>query len=177
MRFKNGHKAVAIAFYPVKITRDHEHPTWRNPNVAKAKKTVPKTAAKKAPAKKVNAKVIAKKAAPKAAAKTSAKPSVKSAPKAAKTPVKKAAKSTRKPNAAFMKALTLSPELAAVIGKTTAPRTEVVKGLWAYIKKNNLQDSKNRRNINADDKLKVIFGGKATVDMFQMTGLVSKHLK
>ncbi|MES2803581.1 MAG: SWIB/MDM2 domain-containing protein, partial [Bdellovibrionota bacterium] len=77
---------------------------------------------------------------------------------------------------AFMKALTPSATLAAVIGATPIPRTEVVKKLWAYIKKYNLQDAKNRRNINADDKLKPIFG-KNQVSMFEMTKLVSKHLK
>ena len=82
----------------------------------------------------------------------------------------------RKPNAAFMKPLTPSADLAAVIGDKAVPRTEVVKKLWAYIKKNGLQDSKNRRNINADDKLRKVFG-KGTVNMFEMTKLVSKHLK
>jgi upstream activation factor subunit UAF30 len=76
-----------------------------------------------------------------------------------------------------MKPLTPSAALAAVVGAAPLPRTEVVKKLWAYIKKHDLQDSKNRRNINADDKLKVVFGGKAQVSMFDMTKLVSKHLK
>lgn len=118
------------------------------------------------------AKKATKKAAPKAA-----KAAPKKAAPAKKAAPKKAASTTkRKPNAAFMKALTPSNMLAAVVGATPLPRTEVVKKLWAYIKKNNLQDSKNRRNINADDKLKPIFG-KATVSMFEMTKLVSKHLK
>ncbi len=82
-----------------------------------------------------------------------------------------------KPNAAFMKPLTPSSELAAVVGSNPLPRTEVVKKMWVYIKKHNLQDSKNRRNINADAVLKPIFGGKAQVNMFEMTKLVSKHLK
>jgi upstream activation factor subunit UAF30 len=82
----------------------------------------------------------------------------------------------RKPNAAFMKALTPSADLAVVVGSKPLPRTEVVKKLWAYIKKNKLQDTKNRRNINADAALKVVFG-KGTVNMFEMTKLVSKHLK
>ncbi len=82
----------------------------------------------------------------------------------------------KKANSAFMKPMTLSAELEAVVGKGPKPRSEVVKGLWAYIKKNGLQDEKNKRNINADDKLKVVFGGKATVNMFEMTKLVSKHL-
>lgn len=119
-----------------------------------------------AKAKKATKKVAAKKAAPKAATK-------KAAPKAA-APKKAAAK--RKPNPAFMKALTPSATLAAVVGANPLPRTEVVKKLWAYIKKFNLQDAKNRRNINADDKLKALFG-KATVNMFEMTKIVSKHLK
>lgn len=82
----------------------------------------------------------------------------------------------KKKNSAFMKPLNLSEDLQAVIGKGPMPRSEVVKKLWDYIKKNNLQDSKNRRNINADDKLKKIFGGKAVVSMFEMNKLVAKHL-
>ncbi len=118
------------------------------------------------------AKKVTKKAAPKKAAAKKAAPKKAAAKKAA--PKKAATK--RKPNAAFMKALTPSVTLAAIVGATALPRTEVVKKLWAYIKKNGLQDAKNRRNINADDKLKPIFG-KATVSMFEMTKLVSKHLK
>ena len=83
----------------------------------------------------------------------------------------------RKPNAAFMKPMHPSATLAAVIGGSAMPRTEVTKKIWAYIKRNGLQDKKNRRNINADDKLKPVFGGKSTVSMFEMTKLVSKHLK
>ena len=83
----------------------------------------------------------------------------------------------RKPNAAFMSPLTPSATLAPVTGSKALPRTEVAKKMWAYIKKHNLQDKKNRRNINADDTLKAIFGGKKTVSMFEMTKLVSKHLK
>jgi upstream activation factor subunit UAF30 len=130
-----------------------------------AKKTVKKAAPKKA----------AKKAAPKkATAKKAAAPKKAATVKKAAAPKKAATK--RKPNAAFMKPLTPSAILSAVVGATPIPRTEVVKKLWAYIKKNNLQDSKNRRNINADDKLKPIFG-KNQVSMFEMTKLVSKHLK
>jgi chromatin remodeling complex protein RSC6 len=81
-----------------------------------------------------------------------------------------------KANSAFMKPLKLSSELEAVVGKGPMPRSQVVKKLWAYIKKNDLQDKVNRRDINADDKLKVVFGGKGTVNMFEMTKLVSKHL-
>ena len=80
------------------------------------------------------------------------------------------------PNSAFMKPMNISPELAAVIGKGPMPRSEVVKGLWVYIKKNGLQDPQNKRNINADENLKKVFGGKAMVNMFEMTKLVSKHL-
>ena len=117
----------------------------------KAKKAAPKKAAKKAAPKKA-----AKKAAPKKAA-----------------PKKKAA---RKPNAAFMKALTPSADLAAVIGNKAVPRTEAVKKIWAYIKANKLQDTKNKRMINADAKLKSVFGGKGQVSMFDMAKYLSKHL-
>ena len=90
---------------------------------------------------------------------------------------KTAKKSARKPNAAFMKPMTPSPALSEVVGTKPIPRTEVTKKLWAYIKKNKLQDAKNRRNIKADDALKTVFGGKAVVNMFEMTKLVNKHLK
>jgi upstream activation factor subunit UAF30 len=90
---------------------------------------------------------------------------------------KKTKKSTRKPNAAFMKPVQPSPALAEVVGAKPIPRTEVTKKLWAYIKKNGLQDSKNKRMIKADPTLKTVFGGKATVNMFEMTKLVGKHLK
>ena len=92
-----------------------------------------------------------------------------------KAPAKKKA-AKRKPNAAFMKPMKISAELGAVIGNNLMPRTEVTKKIWAYIKKHDLQDAKNRRNINADDKLKPIFGSKKQVSMFEMTKLVSKHL-
>ncbi len=132
--------------------------------MATAKKA--KKAAKKAPAKKAVKKVAAKKAPAKKVA-------------AKKAPAKKAAKSKvkRKPNAAFMKPLTPVGPLAAVIGSSPLPRTEVTSKIWAYIKKNKLQDSVNRRNINADDKLKPLFGGKAQVSMFDLTKYVSKNLK
>ena len=87
------------------------------------------------------------------------------------------AKSARKANAAFMKPVTPSATLSEIVGAKPIPRTEVTKKLWAYIKKNGLQDSKNKRMIKADDKLKAVFGGKATVNMFEMTKLVGKHLK
>ncbi len=98
----------------------------------------------------------------------------------AKTAKKKTAtkkKSARKPNAAFMKPVTPSAALAEVIGSKPVPRTEVTKKLWAYIKKNGLQDAKNRRMIKADAALKPVFGGKSAVNMFEMTKLVGKHLK
>ena len=82
----------------------------------------------------------------------------------------------RKANAAFMKPMKLTADLEAVVGKGPMPRSQVVKKLWAYIKKNGLQDPKNKRNINADEKLKAAFGGKKVVNMFEMTKLVSKHL-
>ena len=114
----------------------------------------------------------------KSAAKKGAKKAAKKAParKAAakKAPAKKA---KRAPNPAFMKAMTPSAQLAPVVGASPMPRTEVTKKLWQYIKKNNLQDAKNRRMINADDKLKPVFGGKGQVSMFDMTKLVNKHLK
>jgi upstream activation factor subunit UAF30 len=81
-----------------------------------------------------------------------------------------------KSNSAFMKPMKLTVDLEAVVGKGPMPRSQVVKKLWVYIKKNGLQDQKNKRNINADDKLKTVFGGKKTVSMFEMTKLVSKHL-
>ena len=121
-----------------------------------AKKAVKKAAPKKAAAKKAAPKKAAKKAAPKKVAKK---------------------KSARKPSAAFMKPLTPSADLAAIVGSKGLPRTEVVKKLWVYIKANKLQDSKNRRMINADAKLKPVFGGKAQVSMFDMAKLISKHLK
>ena len=130
--------------------------------MATAKKAAKKAPAKKAPAKKT----AAKKAAP--AKKAPAKKAT--AKKAAKAPAKK-----RTPNAAFMKAMTPSPQLAAVIGDKPVPRTEVTKKVWEYIKKNNLQDSAKRTMINADAKLKEIFR-KGQVSMFEMTKLINNHL-
>ena len=124
-------------------------------------------AAKKKSAKK------SKKAAPKKAKKAAKK----AAPKKTKKTAKKKSGVKRKPNAAFMKPMSPTATLAAVIGSSPMPRTEVTKKLWAYIKRNGLQDSKNRRNINADDKLQDVFGGKKQVSMFEMTKLVSRHLK
>ncbi len=129
--------------------------------MAAKKKATKKTVTKVVKAKKVVAKkAVAKKA-------------------VAKKPVakKKTVAAKRKPNAAFMKPMQVSAELGAVIGNAAMPRTEVTKKIWAYIKKHDLQDSKNKRNINADDKLKVVFGGKKQVSMFEMTKLLSKHLK
>ncbi len=134
------------------------------------KKAKKKAAAKKKPAAKK--KVTKKKATTKKAAKKKAakKP-------AAKKKAKKAKKKTKRtPSAAFMKAMQPSPELAQVIGSKPLPRTEVVKKLWSYIKRNSLQDPKQKRNINADDKLRPVFGGKKTVSMFEMTKLVNQHL-
>ncbi|HSQ09875.1 MAG TPA: SWIB/MDM2 domain-containing protein [Burkholderiaceae bacterium] len=121
-------------------------------------------------------KKTAKKAAPKKAAKKTAKKAVKKVAK--KAPAKKAAKPKvkRKPNAAFMRPLMPSGPLAAIVGSVPMPRTEVTSKIWAYIKKNKLQDSVNRRMINADDKLKALFG-KAQASMFELTKYVSKHLK
>ena len=116
-----------------------------------------------------------KKSAKKAGKKSARKPA-KKAKKAAPKKAKKAA-SKRKPNAAFMKAMTPSSTLAAVVGSMPLPRTEVTKKIWDYIKKNKLQDAINRRLINADEKLRAVFGGKSKVSMFEMTKLVSNHLK
>ncbi len=124
---------------------------------------------------------MAKKTAKKAVKKAAKKPAAKkpAAKKVAKKAPKKAAKkkSTRKPSAAFMKALTPSAELGAVVGTKPLPRTEVVKKIWVYIKANKLQDKVNRRMINGDAKLKAVFGGKAQVSMFDMAKHISKHLK
>ena len=145
--------------------------------------TAKKAPAKKAPAKKAAPakKVAAKKAAPakKVAAKKAApakKVAAKKAAPAKKPAAKKAPAKKRTPNAAFMKALTLSKELAAVLGDKPLPRTEIVSKLWVYIKANKLQDSINKRMITADAKLKAVFG-KAQVSMFEMAGLIGKHVK
>lgn len=126
-------------------------------------------ATKKAASKKTAKKAAPKKAAPKKAAK-------KAAPK--KAAPKKAAKkkSARKPNAAFMAPLTVSSTLAEVIGNKPMPRTEIVKKIWDYIKKNGLQDKKNRRMINADDKLKPVFG-KSQISMFELAKIVNNQVK
>jgi upstream activation factor subunit UAF30 len=121
-------------------------------------------------AKKKAAKKPAKKAAKKAVAK---KAPAKKAAKAAKPAAKK---TKRAPNPAFMMPMTPSPALGAVVGANPSPRSEITKNIWKYIKKNGLQDQKNRRMINADDKLLAVFGGKKQVSMFEMTKLVNKHL-
>ncbi len=120
---------------------------------------------------KKKAKKAAKKPAKKAAKKKVAK-------KAAKKPAKKAAKkkSARKPNAAFMRALTPSAALAAVVGSKALPRTEAVKKIWGYIKSKKLQDNKNRRMVNTDANLKAVFGGKGQVSMFEIAKYLGKHL-
>ena len=120
----------------------------------KGKKAAKKPAAKKSPARKPMKKAAAKRPA-----------------------AKKKSGAKRKPNAAFMKPMTPSSTLAGVVGNSPMPRTEVTSKLWGYIKKNNLQDKTNRRMINADDKLREVFGGKRQVSMFEMTKLVAKHLK
>lgn len=99
------------------------------------------------------------------------------AKKSSKKSKGKAKKSARKANPAFMKAMTPSSTLAAVIGSSPMPRTEVTKKLWAYIKRNGLQDKTNKRMINADDRLRAVFGGRSQVSMFDMTKLVSNHLR
>ncbi len=125
--------------------------------------------------KKKAAKKPAKKAAKKAVKKSAKRKTVKKAAKK-KAPKKKKTGAKRKPSAAFMKPMKISPALAAVIGAGPYPRTEVTKKLWAYIKRKGLQDAKNRRDINADASLKAVFGGRSKVNMFEMTKLVSKHL-
>jgi|SRR5471032_180122 len=129
----------------------------------KAKKGAKKGAAKKSSAKKGAAKK-----------KTGAKKATK---KAAKKKTAKKSGAKRVPSAAFMKPMMPSAALANVVGTSPLPRTEVTKKLWAYIKRKGLQDAKNRRQINADDNLKPVFGGKGQVSMFEMTKLVNKHLK
>lgn len=133
-------------------------------------------AMRKTSRKKTAAKSGARKAAGKGRKKTTARSAKKAAPKRAKAKPKKAAKK-RALNPAFMKPMTPSSDLAAVVGPKPMPRTEVTKRLWAYIKKNNLQDPKQRRDIIADDSLRRVFGGKSRLSMFEMTKAVNKHLK
>ena len=131
---------------------------------------VSKKTAKKAPAKKAAKKAPAKKAAKKAPAKKAAKKVAK------KAPAKKAAKTKRKPNAAFMAPKQPHGPLAAIIGDKAMPRTEITKKVWDYIKKNKLQDAVNKRMINADEKLRALFG-KAQASMFELTKMVNKYVK
>ncbi len=136
-----------------RTTKPAKKKTARKPAVKKTKKTAAKKTTRKAPAKKKTAK---------------------------KAPAKKKtakAKTKRKPNPAFMRPMTPSPELGAIVGSSPLPRTEVTKKVWVYIKKHGLQDATNRRMINADANLKKVFGGKNQVNMFEMTKLVNKHLK
>ncbi len=130
-------------------------------------------AVKKKATKKAATKKAAPKAAPKAAVKATAKKAA--APKAKKAPKAPKVKTARKPNAAFMKALTPSAILAEIVGNKPLPRTQVVSKIWDYIKKHNLQNPKNRRNIIADEKLAKLFG-KKEVTMFELAGIVGKHL-
>jgi chromatin remodeling complex protein RSC6 len=148
------------------------------------KKKATKKAAPKAKATKKAAPKATKKAAPKATKKVVAKATKKAAaPKATKKVVAKATKkaaapkvkTARKPNPAFMKALTPSLSLAEIVGKNPLPRTQVVSKIWEYIKKHNLQNPKNKRNIIADEKLLKVFG-KKEVTMFELAGIVGKHL-
>jgi upstream activation factor subunit UAF30 len=141
-----------------------------------AKKAAKKPAAKKKAVKKAVKKVAPKKKAVKKVAKKKVAKK-KPAKKAAKKAAPKKPKAKRKPNPAFMRPLTPSAELAAIVGDRPLPRTEVTKRVWEYIKKNRLQDAVNRRDINADENLKKVFGGKSKVNMFEMTKLIGKHLK
>jgi upstream activation factor subunit UAF30 len=142
-----------------KTTKAKAKKTAKKPVKKAAKKTVKKAAAKK----------TAKTTVKKAAKKKTAKPKV-------KAKAKPKVKVKRKPNPAFMKPMTPDAALSAVVGPKAIPRTEITKKIWVYIKKNKLQDAKNRRMINADDALKVVFGGKKQVSMFEMTKLISKHI-
>ncbi|GGI53647.1 SWIB/MDM2 domain-containing protein [Oxalicibacterium solurbis] len=148
-------------------------PAAKKPAAKKA--AAKKPVAKKAPAKKA----VAKKAAPakKAVAKKAVAKKAPAKKVVAKKAVAKKKAAPRKPNAAFMKPVTPSAVLAAVIGSNAAPRTEITKKVWDYIKKFKLQNATNKRMIDADDKLKAVFGGKKQVSMFEMTKLISGHLK
>ena len=141
------------------------------------KKVAKKSTARKSAAKKGTRKKAAAKTARKSTAKSARKASAKSARKTTKKATRKAApKKKRTPNAAFMRPVQPDEALGAVVGSNAMPRTEITKKLWAYIRKNGLQDAKERRMINADDKLSKVFGGKKRVSMFDMTKLVSQHI-
>ena len=147
------------------------------PASKRSTKKVPKKSAKKVPkkpAKKLHKKP-AKKLHKKAAAKPAARPAAKPAAKPAKRKVIKTA-SKRRPNAAFMTPVHPDATLAAVVGASALPRTELTKRIWDYIRRNGLQDTQNRRMINADDKLRAVFGGEPQVNMFRMTSLVNQHV-
>ena len=141
--------------------------------MATAKKSAG-AAKKSTPAKKSAGGAAAKKGA--ASAKKAAPAKKAAAKSGAKTAAKKSAGAKRAPNPAFMKAMTPSQDLAAVVGNNPMPRTEITKKVWEYIRKNNLQDQQNKRQINADDNLRKVFGGKKSVSMFEMTKLVNGHL-
>jgi len=145
--------------------------------VAKKKKAAKKPAKRRVGKKPARKKVAKKKVAKKKVAKKKVAKKKPAKKKVAKKKPAKKAKAKRKPNPAFMRPMMLSADLGAVVGGDPKPRTEVTKKLWAYIKRNGLQDNVNRRMINADDKLARIFGGKKKVSMFEMTKLVSKHMK
>jgi len=149
-----------------------------NMAVKKKKKVAKRKVAKKKTAKrKVAKKKTAKKKATKKKKTAKKKATKKKATKKKKTAKKKVkAKTKRKPNAAFMRAMTPSADLAAIVGSKPLPRTQVIKKMWVYIKKHNLQNPKNKRNILADSKLKPVFGGKKEVTMFQLAGIIGKHL-
>jgi chromatin remodeling complex protein RSC6 len=141
------------------------------------KKVAKKSTARKSAAEKGTRKKAAAKTARKSAAKSTRKASAKSARKTTKKATRKAApKKKRTPNAAFMRPVQPDEALGAVVGSNAMPRTEITKKLWAYIRKNGLQDAKERRMINADDKLSKVFGGKKLVSMVDMTKLVSQHI-
>ncbi len=146
-----------------KKTTAKKKPAAKKKTAAKRTTVKKKTTAKKTTRKTTTRKTTAKKATAKRTTK--------------KATAKKKTKAKRKPNPAFMRPWSPSEALAAVVGAKPLPRTEVTKKIWAYIKKNKLQDAINRRMINADEKLKKIFGGKKKVSMFEMTKLISKHLK
>ena len=145
--------------------------------MATAKKAAKKSAGKKTAARKSTG--AAKKTGARSAAKTGAGSRSGGAKSGGRASARSGAAggAKRQPNAAFMKDMTPSPQLAAVVGTAPMPRTEVTKKIWDYIKKNKLQDALDKRSINADDKLKAVFGGKGKVSMFEMTKLVSGHLK
>jgi len=145
--------------------------------MAAMKRSAKRGGAKKSSARRSAAKKSKRPAARKSTAKKGAKRGAAKKSAAKRPAAKKSASKKRAPNPAFMKPMQPSDKLSAVVGNNAIPRSEVTKRVWAYIKKQGLQDSKNRRMINADDKLGPVFGGKKQVSMFEMTKLVNKHLK